>query len=96
MGKKTIKEVKEDLIYVNTIHKGEKRRNQSQSNKINIFPPSKVSKFVPKNAELIQSPRRGEKIFSCDQCNMTFRQKEKFKKHKYKKHNSFVFENLDD
>ena len=59
--KKTIKEVKEDLlIYVNTIHKGEKRRNQSQSNKINIFPPSKVSKFVPKNAELIQSPR-GEK-----------------------------------
>ena len=39
---------------------------------------------------------KSEKPFSCDQCNMTFRQKEKFKKHKYKKHNSFVFENLDD
>ena len=56
---KKIKEVKEDLTYKNTVHKG-------------------------------------EKLFSCDQCNMTFRQKEKFKKHKYKKHNSFVFENLDD
>ena len=56
---KMIEEVKEDLTYKNTVHKG-------------------------------------EKLFSCDQCNMTFCQKEKFKKHKYKKHNSFVFENLDD
>ena len=53
----TFKITKENLTHENTTHDGKKRRKKSQSNKINNLPPSKVLKFVPKNSELIQSPR---------------------------------------
>ena len=74
---------------------GNKQKSSNVSNE-NLDVEMKTIEEAKEDLTYKNTVHKGQKYFSCDQCNMTFRQKEKFKKHKYKKHNSFVFENLDD
>ena len=76
-------------------HERKKQKSSNVSNE-NLDVEMKKIKESKEDLSYKNTIHKGEKPFSCDQCNMTFRQKEKFKKHKYKKHNSFVFEKLDD
>ena len=76
-------------------HEGKKQKSSNVSNE-NLDVEMKTIEEAKEDLTYKNTVHKGQKYFSCDQCNMTFRQKEKFKKHKYKKHNRFVFENLDD